>query len=85
MKRYFLWLVGLLIGGAMSAQTVYSYGSEQNDLLRLLRREGMTVRVYDSPQAAVNAAGSGSAVFLLAHDYPNIDPKNTITPALLDA
>jgi len=73
------------MAGVVQAQTVYAYGSEQNDLIRLLRREGLTVRRFESPQAAVNAATAGSGVFLMARDYPKQDPQNNITQSLLDA
>jgi len=85
MIRYCLWLVFVLMSGIMHAQTVYMYGDEQNDLFRLLGREGVTVRRFDSPQAAVEAAGAGSGVFLIGRDYPKVDPHNSITQSLLDA
>lgn len=85
MIRYCSWLVLILVAGVVQAQTVYVYGDEQNDLFRLLRREGVTVKRFDSPQAAVEAATAGSGVFLLARDYPKIDVKNRVTQPLLDA
>lgn len=85
MIRYFPGLVLVLLMGAVQAQTVYCYGSEQNDLFRLLRREGFSVRTFGSPEEAVKTAAAGSGVFIIAHDYPRIDPKNIITQSLLDA
>jgi len=85
MIRYFLGLALVLLTGVVQAQTVYCYANEQNDLLRMLRREGFAVRRFDSPDEAVKAARPGSGVFIMAYDYPRIDPKNIITQSLLDA
>ncbi|MBN9384691.1 MAG: hypothetical protein J0H74_28310 [Chitinophagaceae bacterium] len=85
MIRYFFGLALTLLTGVVQAQTVYCYGNEQNDLLRMLRREGVIVTRFGSPEEAVKAARPGSGVFIVAYDYPRIDPKNIITQSLLDA
>lgn len=63
---------------------LYFYGSEQNDLFQLLKREGYTVKKFNTPQDAVNAAPQNSGVFIIAKTYPEIDPANSITQQLLD-
>lgn len=85
MIRYFFGVVLVLLTGAVQGQTVYGYGNERNDLFRMLRREGVAVMRFDSPDKAVEAARPGSGVFIIAYDYPRIDQKNIITQSLLDA
>ncbi len=44
--------------------------SADNDLLRVASENGMDVKRFDTPQAAVEAAGEGDGVLLLADGYP---------------
>ena len=78
----------LLIAGAFTqsfakGKELYFYGSEKNDLYQLLKREGFTIKKYNTPQAAINAATQGSGVFIIADAYPKMDPVNRITGQLL--
>lgn len=59
------------------------YGDAGNDLYQLLLREGFAVRLYRTPDAAVEAAPANSGVFIVGARYPQTDPVEKITPALL--
>lgn len=79
------WICILLLAGLMaSAKEIYFYGNAQNDLYQLLKREGFTIKQYDTPEAAVKAAPNGSGVFIIAGKYPATDPLNKISQQLLD-
>jgi len=84
----FLWIYILLCTGltayAQKGRKVYFYGNVQNDLYRLLQREGFTISKYSTPEAAVKAAPQGAGVLILASSYPQADPVNRITRQLLD-
>ncbi|MFD2163043.1 hypothetical protein ACFSJU_11620 [Paradesertivirga mongoliensis] len=58
-------------------------GSTANDLYILLKCEGYKVKQYPSPSAAINAAASGSAVFIISESYPEVSTKNDVTEAML--
>lgn len=87
--RFSIW-VSMLLLMAMAAAAdpvgpaLFFYGSEQNDLYRLLQREGYTIKKFESPEAAIQAASRGAGVFLLADHYPEKDPQHRITSAMLD-
>lgn len=66
-----------------ASKTVYCYGSEKNDLYQLLRSQGYVVKIFTTPDAAVNAAPIGAGVFIVAKDYPKMDLINSITATLL--
>jgi len=66
-----------------AGKQVFFYGSVNNDLYKLLIREGFTVKQFSSPGAAVNAAPNGAGVFLVAKTYPEPDSNNVITEQLL--
>jgi len=85
MKRYILLTILVITVLAVRSQSVCFYGSEHNDLYRLMVREGWNVRKFTSPEEAVKAAATGSGVFIIAKDYPHPDPNNNITQQLLDA
>lgn len=54
-----------------SGKTIHVYCTSQNDLFKILNnQEKLNVILYDSPQDAVDNALNGSAVLLLADDYP---------------
>ncbi len=57
------------------------YGSDKNDLYRLLQLEGFSIKKYASPGDAVHAAKKGTAVVLTAVDYPSVDPVNRMDAA----
>ncbi|MCY2927867.1 MAG: hypothetical protein NT031_21000, partial [Planctomycetota bacterium] len=44
--------------------------SPDNDLLSVAAGNGLDVRRFDTPRAAVDAAGLGQGVLLLADGYP---------------
>lgn len=83
-------LLTMLLVTAFAAQgfalpkPLYFYGSEQNDLYQLLKREGFVIKKYETPGAAIKAATKGAGVFILAKDYPQTDAANRITRQLLD-
>src|SRR5690242_84980 len=85
---FFLWICMLLGMGftarADNGRKVYFYGNVQNDLYRLLQREGFAISKYSTPEAAVKAAPRGAGVLILAGNYPQADPVNRITRQLLD-
>ncbi len=54
----------------------------QNDLYRVLARCGMRCPRYDDPGQAIEAAGSGAGVLLLADEYPQ--KPQSIDPSLFD-
>jgi hypothetical protein len=82
------WIFILLTGFSLSAysasKTVYFYGSIKNDLYLLLSREGYTVKTYKTPDAAIKEAPTGIGIFILAKDYPGMDPACRISQSLLD-
>ncbi|WPU91460.1 hypothetical protein SNE25_19260 [Mucilaginibacter sabulilitoris] len=82
-----VWLCILLIAsfanGFAKGKEVYFYGSEKNDLYQLLKREGYSIRKYNTPQATITAATRGAGVFIIASDYPKLDPVNQISTQLL--
>lgn len=60
---------------------VFVSGKESNDLLQVLRSEGYRVHRSDSPILAVKKASVGSAVFIVADEYPS--QRNKISADLL--
>lgn len=77
-------LAGFFINSFSPEKKAYFYGSIDNDLFRLLEQEGFSVKMYDSPEAAIHAAPSEAGVFILAKNYPAIDAENRISQGLLD-
>ncbi|SIO54806.1 hypothetical protein [Chitinophaga niabensis] len=84
MKKISWICILLLTGLAASAKDIYCYGSLQNDLYQLLKREGFSIKQYNTPEAAVKAAPKGAGVFIIAARYPAMDPLNKISQQLLD-
>ena len=78
-----LMLVLVVCNAHAISKPVFFYGSTNNDLYKLLIREGFTVKQFSSPGAAVNAAPNGAGVFLIAKGYPELDSINVITEQLL--
>lgn len=60
----------LLSGQAALAEPLIFACSADNDLFRVASENGMDLKRFDTPRAAVEAAGDGSAVLLLADGYP---------------
>lgn len=88
LKRLGTLVVVLLLFAAHTyalPQPLYFYGNANNDLYQLLKREGFTIKKFATPDAAIQAAPNGAGVFIIANEYPKIDPVNRITQALLDA
>ncbi|MFD2163041.1 hypothetical protein ACFSJU_11610 [Paradesertivirga mongoliensis] len=79
-----LTIIGLAAHARPIGKTVYFYGAIKNDLHQLLKQEGYMVKLYKTPEAAVKAASSGASVFIIAKDYPKMDPVNRITENLLN-
>ena len=52
-----------------AADLIFSCSAE-NDLLRVASDSGMSLKRFDTPQTAVEAAGEGDGVLLLADGYP---------------
>src|SRR5690349_11966434 len=65
--------------------SVYFYGNANNDLYLLLKREGFVIKRFNTPDAAIKAAPKGAGVLIIAQAYPETDPVNRITQAMLDA
>lgn len=82
------WLVLIFPVLSAPAQTaprsLYYYGSPGNNLYQLLQREGFSIRKFNTPAAAVNAAPKGSGVIITAGNYPQMDKVNAISQELLD-
>ena len=85
-----LCLLGLLLGclffhGPVLAKekVLYYYGNPNNDVYRLLKREGMTIQSFDSPAKAIGAAAKGAGVIILAANYPKRDAKLQLDTELL--
>lgn len=53
-----------------SAGPLFFSCSADNDLFRVASENGMAVKRFDTPQAAVEAAGEGDGVLVLADGYP---------------
>ncbi|GAA4315919.1 hypothetical protein [Compostibacter hankyongensis] len=86
-----LLLIALCIGSlpvkaqtSADAPSVSFYGNPQNDLYRLLQREGFRVRLYPTPDAAVGAAPDNSGVFIVGARYPAVDLVNKISASLMN-
>ncbi|MEO5648463.1 MAG: hypothetical protein ABIR03_00915 [Ginsengibacter sp.] len=56
-------------------------GSTENDLYVVLKNEGLNVKRYATPEAAIKNALNGTGVFIIADDYP--EKKNNIKPEVL--
>ena len=65
---------------AASAGPLYFACAADNDLFRVASENGLDPKRFDSPQAAVEAAGEGDGVLLLASGYP---AKTTALDCLL--
>lgn len=75
MKSVFLWalfpaFVMILFPAYSQAQQLYFCGSPGNDLFRLLQSEGYSIKRFDSPDQALEAAPRGAALFFTADGYP---------------
>ena len=53
-----------------SVSSLYCSSAADNDLLRVLVQNGIEVQRFDTPEAAMDAAGEGAGVLLLADGYP---------------
>lgn len=86
--RLLLWVASLGITATSTLhaqpakQTLYYYGSATNDLCLLLQREGLAVKQYKTPAAAIQAAPVGSGVLIMPVNYPNTDEHIQITGEL---
>lgn len=63
--------------------TLLFCGSNKNGLYFLLTQEGYKVKLFTTPAAAISAAASGAAVFIVSDTYPQVDAKLRITDDLL--
>jgi len=81
-----IFLCSIAMNAAIYAQgkNLFYYGTVKNDLYQLLKRQGFTIKKYNTPEAAVNAASTGAGVFITANAYPEMDPANRISKKLLD-
>lgn len=80
----FIGLIGFFLQGCSHADQVFFCGSSQNDLYRLLEKQGFEIKKSNTAATAVDAASEGSAIFITAASYPAIDSANHITRQLLD-
>jgi hypothetical protein len=62
-------MLGSLVPAACAAPLIFSCAAG-NDLLRVASANGLDVKRFDAPLAAVEAAGDGDGVLLLADAYP---------------
>ena len=58
-----------------SAAPLYFACAADNDLFRVASENGLEPKRFDSPQAALEAAGEGDGVLLLADGYPAKGPR----------
>lgn len=65
-----LLVIGCLSSRAQLPQVAYC-GNPSNDLVRQLDSEGFTLRRFSDPLTAVNTLQKGSALLLLADNYPS--------------
>jgi len=65
---------------AASATPLFFACSADNDLFRVASENGIVAKRFDTPQSAVEAAGEGDGVLLLADGYPE---KTTALDAAL--
>jgi hypothetical protein len=80
----FLCCIGLTFQIYAQGKNLFFYGNTKNNLYQLLKREGFSIRNYNTPEAAVDAAPIGAGVFIIANAYPKMDPVNSISQRLLD-
>ena len=74
-KAYIVWLVSIvaaLVGYAQAddKQTLFLSCSPQSDLYKVLERNGIPARRFQTPPQAVSAAPDGGGVLILAEGYP---------------
>ncbi|MCX6873609.1 MAG: hypothetical protein NTW21_07350 [Verrucomicrobia bacterium] len=72
-------MLGSLVPAASAAPLIFSCAAG-NDLLRVASDNGLDVKRFDAPLAAVEAAGDGDGVLLLADAYPT---QTTVLDAAL--
>lgn len=65
--------IGFGMSGCSNTRDLYFYGSKQNDLYRLLEREGYHLKDFDSPAELLESAPPGAGVLILAPHYPKMD------------
>lgn len=87
MKVYVVWVVSIvaaLFGSAQAGekQTLFLNCSPQNDLYKVLELNGIPARRFQTPRQALSAATDGSAVLILAEDYPQ--RTTDVEPAVLE-
>ena len=54
-----------------SSGTIHVYGNENNDLVEILRRQGMNVVLYNNVMDVVQQAPQGEGILVLADNYPH--------------
>src|SRR5690606_38811096 len=57
-------------------------GSANNDLFIVLKKEGYSIKRFDSPEDAIKKSRKGSAVFIVADGYPA--KKTSVSSSLLE-
>lgn len=83
-----LWTGSLSLGIATivhaqpKTKPLYYYGNEKNDLYLLLQREGFSIKQYNTPFEAIQAAPAGSGVIITPKNYPHTDVNIHITGSL---
>ncbi|MGN6438954.1 MAG: hypothetical protein ACTHMM_20595 [Agriterribacter sp.] len=78
-----LLLIGFCLGASAQQPQIAYCGKSSNDLVQQLTSEGFKLKQFSDPLKAVNALSKGSALLLLADDYPhNI---NTVKESVLSA
>ncbi|HEX7756638.1 MAG TPA: hypothetical protein VF421_14905, partial [Niabella sp.] len=78
------WLgAGMIACAQTGRKSIAYYGSAQNDLYILLQEEGYKLKQYKTPEAAIRAAPAGSGVLITAVHYPETDPENRLSAAML--
>ncbi|HEX7754309.1 MAG TPA: hypothetical protein VF421_03110 [Niabella sp.] len=78
------WLgAGMIACAQTGIKSIAYYGSAQNDLYILLQEEGYQLKQYKTPEAAIRAAPAGSGVLITAVHYPETDPENRFSAAML--
>jgi hypothetical protein len=76
---FYLVLLGAMAGPKKPA--LLFVGAKNNDLYRVLEKEGLPVKQFDTPAMAIRAATKGDAVFVVADGYPQV--RTQISEALL--
>lgn len=78
---FFLWLFITPVLAVPRPAEILFCGSAENDLYKVLEKEGFHIKTFSSPSIAIAEAARGAAVFIVADSYPL--EKTRLSPEML--